>query len=85
MVIPTLIGGLLGLMMCARNRIVAGLLLLAMLTRTIFLGYHYAPESRYIVEAYPAMIAACGVTCAALWNHFNQRFRRDRASPERAS
>ena len=39
---------------------VARLLLLVILTRTIFLAYHYAPEARYIVEAYPAMIAACG-------------------------
>ncbi len=32
-----------------------------------FLAYHYAPETRYTVEVYPAMIAACGVSIAAVW------------------
>ena len=77
MVLPILIGGLAGFILCVGNRTVTGLLLLVVLTRTLFLGYHYAPESRYIVEAYPAMIAACGVTCAVLWRYFNLRFRRD--------
>ncbi|MDX6290880.1 MAG: hypothetical protein QOH42_2679 [Blastocatellia bacterium] len=85
MVVPILIGGLAGFMLCVRNRLVSGLLVLVVLTRTVFLGYHYAPESRYIVEAYPAMIAACGVTCAILWCYLHQRFRRDRTFPEKES
>jgi 4-amino-4-deoxy-L-arabinose transferase-like glycosyltransferase len=67
MVLPILIGGTLGFALWAGNRPLTQLLLFIILTRTLFLGYHYAPESRYIVEAYPAMIAACGVTGAALW------------------
>jgi len=76
LVLPILIGGISGFAFYVRNRAVAGLLLLVVLTRTIFLGYHYAPESRYIGEAYPALIAACGVTYAALRFHFNQGLRR---------
>lgn len=67
MVLPILIGGTLGFAFWAGNRPLVQLLVLIMLTRTFFLGYHYGPEARYIVEAYPAMIAACGVTGAALW------------------
>ena len=66
-VLPILIGGVLGFAFFSRNQPVARLLLLVILTRTIFLAYHYSPESRYIVEAYPAMIAACGVSGATLW------------------
>ena len=66
LVLPILIGGVAGFVLGAGNRAVTGLLILIVLTRTIFLGYHYAPESRYIVEAYPAMIAACGIACASL-------------------
>jgi len=47
---------------------------LIVLTRTIFVAYFYAPETRYIVEAYPPMIAACGITAAAFWLRFS-RFR----------
>jgi hypothetical protein len=71
-------------MLCARNRLVSGLLVLVVLTRTVFLGYHYAPESRYIVEAYPAMIAACGVTCAILWRYLHQRFKKARPLPKKS-
>jgi 4-amino-4-deoxy-L-arabinose transferase-like glycosyltransferase len=68
-VLPILIGGILGFAFFSRNRPVAQLLLLVILTRTIFLAYHYAPETRYIVEAYPAMIVACGVCGAAFWRY----------------
>jgi hypothetical protein len=44
--------------------------------RTIFLAYHYAPETRYIVEVYPAMIAACGVSIAAMWLGILRRFKK---------
>lgn len=70
-VLPILIGGVLGFAICARNRAVVELLILIILTRTIFFGF-YGSEERYIVEAYPLMIAACGVTCAALWRYLNQ-------------
>ena len=76
LVLPILIGGIAGFVLGAGNRTVTGLLVLMVLTRTVFLGYHYAPESRYIVEAYPAMIAACGITCAVLWFHCHRRFGR---------
>lgn len=71
-VLPILIGGILGFAIWSRNQPIAGLLILVMLTRTVFLGYHYAPETRYIVEAYPPMIAACGVTCAVVWRYLYQ-------------
>jgi hypothetical protein len=32
--------------------------------RVLFFAFHYAPETRYIVEVYPPLIAACG---AAAW------------------
>jgi hypothetical protein len=71
-VLPILIGGILGLAFFSRNQPVAQLLLIVILTRTMFLAYHYNPEARYIVEAYPAMIAACGVSGAALWLYLRQ-------------
>ena len=75
-VLPILIGGTLGLAFWGRNQPLTQLLVFVVLTRTLFLGYHYAPESRYIVEAYPAMIAACGVTAAALWRSLSRTRRR---------
>lgn len=70
-VLPILIGGVLGFVISAGNRTVPGLLILIILTRTIFFSF-YGSEERYIVEAYPLMIAACGVTCAALWRYLDQ-------------
>jgi hypothetical protein len=46
--------------------------------RTIFLAYHYAPETRYIVEVYPLMIAACGISVAAIWLGILRRFKKTR-------
>jgi 4-amino-4-deoxy-L-arabinose transferase-like glycosyltransferase len=75
-VLPIIIGGILGfVLLCQRSALVT-LLLLTVLLRTIFMAYHYAPETRYIVEAYPPMIAACGVTAAALWHSLNRARRR---------
>ena len=75
-VLPIIIGGILGfVLLCQRSALVT-LLLLTVLLRTIFMAYHYAPETRYIVEAYPPMIAACGVTAAALWRSLNRARRR---------
>ena len=67
-----------------RNQLLIQLLVLVVLTRTLFLGYHYGPEARYIVEAYPAMIAACGVTGAALWRTLT-RSLPGRRKPEQPS
>lgn len=82
-VLPILIGGVLGLALWARNQPLTELLFLVMLTRTVFLGYHYAPESRYIVEAYPMMIAACGVAGAVLWRYLNRVWNRAAAEDQR--
>lgn len=73
-VLPILIGGVLGFVIWARNPALVALLALIILTRTIFFAF-YGAEARYIVEAYPPMIAACGVTGAVLWGYLNQ-FRK---------
>jgi 4-amino-4-deoxy-L-arabinose transferase-like glycosyltransferase len=82
LVLPILIGGTLGLALWARNQPLTQLLVFVVLTRTLFLGYHYAPEARYIVEAYPAMIAACGVSGAALWHTLNRTRPGGRKPPQ---
>jgi 4-amino-4-deoxy-L-arabinose transferase-like glycosyltransferase len=71
LVLPILIGGVLGFALWARNRALVQLLLLIILSRTVFFPFLSA-EARYIVEAYPAMIAACGVTAAVLGRYLNQ-------------
>ncbi len=81
-VLPILIGGVLGLALGARNQPLTELLLLVILTRTVFLGYHYAPETRYIVEVYPMMIAACGVTGAVLWGYLHRVWKREAAEDQ---
>jgi len=70
-VLPILIGGFLGFAIWARNPPLVTLLISIILTRTIFFGF-YGAEGRYIVEAYPPMIAACSVTAAVLWFYLNQ-------------
>lgn len=66
-VLPIHVGGLIGFVLFCRRRPLAALLALIMLVRTAFMAYHYAPETRYMAEVYPLMIAACGVAYAALW------------------
>jgi 4-amino-4-deoxy-L-arabinose transferase-like glycosyltransferase len=66
-VLPLILGGALGFALWCRRDGLTLLLLLLVLTRTVFMSYYYAPETRYIVEAYPPMLAACGVTTAVLW------------------
>lgn len=68
-VLPIIIGGVLGLVLWAANQPLRLLMVLIMLARTLFFAYHYAPEARYIVEAYPPMIAACGVSTAVAWRY----------------
>jgi 4-amino-4-deoxy-L-arabinose transferase-like glycosyltransferase len=67
LVLPILVGGVVGFVFWARNAIVP-LLLLIILTRTIFFSFLTA-ESRYMVEAHPAFIAACAVTVAVIWQN----------------
>ncbi|MDQ3064001.1 MAG: hypothetical protein M3R14_14240 [Acidobacteriota bacterium] len=41
------------------------------------MAYHYAPETRYIVKLYPALIAACEVSIAAvIWLGILRRFKK---------
>ena len=68
LVLPIIIGGIVGLAFLARNRGLVELLILIMLTRTLFFGFLHSDE-HYIVEAYPPMIAACGLSGAAIWNY----------------
>ncbi len=79
-VLPIHVGGILAFALWCRHTPLTALLLLVMLTRTVFMAYHYAPETRYIVEVYPPVIAACGVTAAALWlyvSKFGRKFNRN--------
>jgi 4-amino-4-deoxy-L-arabinose transferase-like glycosyltransferase len=71
MVLPILAGGVLGFSIWARNPALVTLLALIILSRTIFFAF-YGAEARYIVEAYPPMIAACGVAGAALIHYLNR-------------
>jgi 4-amino-4-deoxy-L-arabinose transferase-like glycosyltransferase len=66
-VLPLIIGGVLGFAFWGRGQPLGALLLSIIITRTVFMGYHYAPETRYIVEVYPPLIAACGITVAFVW------------------
>lgn len=67
LVLPILIGGLVGFAFFTQNPRLMQLLLLVILTRTLFFGFLISSE-HYIVEAYPPVIAACGVTLAVLWS-----------------
>lgn len=70
-VLPILIGGVLGFAISARSSPLVHLIALIILTRTALFAFIGA-EARYIVEAYPLMIAACGITGAALLCYWNQ-------------
>ncbi|HWW75026.1 MAG TPA: glycosyltransferase family 39 protein [Pyrinomonadaceae bacterium] len=74
-VLPLHLCAALGFALCLRGRALAWLLLSVVVVRSAFFGFHYAPETRYIVEAYPPVIAACGVAVAALWRYFGVRPR----------
>ncbi len=73
-VAPIIIGGLIGFALTIRRSILAQLLFSIVVVRTLFLAYHYAPETRYIVEAYPPMIAAASIAFAFLLVHLERRF-----------
>ena len=66
LVLPILIGGIVGFAFLTQNPRLVQLLLLVIFTRTLFFGFLNSSE-HYIVEAYPPVIAACGVTSAFLW------------------
>ena len=71
LVLPIIIGGIVGFVFLTWNTRLGLLLVLIILTRTVFFGFTSSNE-HHIVEAYPPMIAACGVTLAALWRRLNQ-------------
>ena len=73
-VLPIHFGGILGLALLCRRRPLSLLLTLIVLVRTGFMAYHYAPETRYMAEIYPPVIAACGVTAAAAWWYLLKRW-----------
>ena len=73
-VLPIIVGGALGLALLSRRSPLLVLLLLIVLVRTLYMAYSYAPETRYMVEAYPPMIAGCGATAAALWLRLKRVF-----------
>ena len=68
-VLPIHFAGVLGIALLWRRHPLAILLALIVLIRTVFMSYHYAPETRYMAEIYPPVIAACGVTAAAAWSY----------------
>jgi 4-amino-4-deoxy-L-arabinose transferase-like glycosyltransferase len=70
LVLPILIGGVLGFAIFKGHQPLVQLLALIILTRTVFFAC-FGAEARYIVEAYPAVISACGLTGAALWRYLN--------------
>jgi len=64
-VLPILIGGIMGLGLWARNGPLVLLMLLVIVTRTALFAF-IGTEARFVVELYPLMIAACGLTIAGL-------------------
>jgi len=73
-VLPIHLGGLLGIVLLWRRHPLTILIALIALVRTAFMAYHYAPETRYMAEIYPPMIAACGVTASAAWYYVLNRW-----------
>ena len=70
-VLPILIGGVMGFALWARNTAVVSLMLLVIVTRTTVFGF-VGGEARYMVELYPLMIAACGLTVAGLYGRLRR-------------
>lgn len=75
LVLPILLGGLSGFAFWTQNPKLVALSLLIISTRTLFFGF-VSSDEHYVVEAYPLVIAACGVACAALWN-YSKSFRSE--------
>jgi 4-amino-4-deoxy-L-arabinose transferase-like glycosyltransferase len=72
-VLPLHLGAALAFALWRRGRPLMWLLLLVALVRSAFFGFHYAPETRYIVEVFPPVIAACALTAAAVWRRLSGR------------
>lgn len=73
-VLPIHLGGLLGIVLLWRRHPLTMLIALIALVRTAYMAYHYAPETRYMAEIYPPMIAACAVTASAAWCYILTRW-----------
>jgi 4-amino-4-deoxy-L-arabinose transferase-like glycosyltransferase len=71
LVLPIIIGGIVAFVFLTWNSRLSQLLVLIIVTRTVAFGYINSSE-HYIVEAYAPMIAACGVTVAALWSRLHR-------------
>ena len=66
-VLPIHVGAALAFAVWGRRRPLGVLLLVVATARLLFFAFHYAPETRYIVEVYLPLISACGVTAAWVW------------------
>ena len=75
-VLPLHLGGLLGIVLLWRWHPLAMLIALIVIVRSAFMAYHYAPETRYMAEIYPLMIAACGVSASAAWSYIFNRWAK---------
>jgi hypothetical protein len=71
LVLPIIIGGIVAFVFLTWNSGLSQLLVLIIVTRTVAFGFINSSE-HYIVEAYAPMIAACGVTVAALGSRLNR-------------
>lgn len=71
LVLPIIIGGIVAFVFLTWNSGLRQLLVLIIVTRSVAFGFINSSE-HYIVEAYAPMIAACGVTVAALWSRWKR-------------
>jgi 4-amino-4-deoxy-L-arabinose transferase-like glycosyltransferase len=78
LVLPIIIGGLIGFALIVRAQPFAQLLAFIILIRSVFFGY-YGAEARYMVEAYPPLIATCAVAVAFGWFYLVDRWKGNRA------
>lgn len=78
LVLPIIVSGLIGFGLIIRAQPFAQLLALMILIRSVFFGY-YGAEARYMVEAYPPLIAASAVAVAVFWRHLVDRWKLIRA------
>ena len=68
-VLPIHFAGLLGIALLWRRHPLIMMIALIALVRSVFMAYHYAPETRYMAEIYPPMIAVGGVIASAAWSY----------------
>lgn len=79
LVLPILLGGIAGFIFWTQNARAVLLLLLVLITRTLAFGF-LSSDEHYVVEIYPIVIAACGVTMAVALN-YARRWWPSRPSP----